>query len=237
MMLLNDVFTALSVGELSNLAMSNNGNGTINPLSQPKLVTYANEALLRLYTRFVLKETDVLVQLYEHITFYHLLPKFSVSYTPTGPTDDQPIRYLLDNATEPFEDDLIKVLSVYNSFGQQLPLNDEEKHNSVFTPKGKLLQVPAPQNETYLSVRYQQRHLKLTGNLEENVYLPDILFVALTAYIAYKVFSHMNTPASNAKAVEFNTAYEEVCNEVVDRDLVSSSISQSNTRFAKGGWR
>lgn len=235
-MLVSDLFTMLSYGELSNLALSGSGSGTINVGSQPKIINYANEALLRLYSRFLLKENDVLVQLFEHITFYHLLPKFALSYVPTGSADDEPIRYLLDSSGEPFNEEVLKILTVYDKFGERLPLNDEEKCNSVFTPQAKLLQVPNPVAENFLSVRYQQRHTKLQGDLSQEILCPEVLLKAFTSHIAYQVFSHMNTAESNAKAQEFNAAYESLCNEVTDRDLVSSSISQSNTRFSKGGW-
>lgn len=235
-MLVSDLFTALSIGELTNLSMSGNGSGTIIESQRPKIINYSNEALLRLYARFLLKENDVLVQLYEHITFYHLLPRFALNYaTPTGEFDE-PIRYLLDLPQEPFKDEVLKVLTIYDGKGRELPLNDEEKHNSLFTPQAKVVQVPKPLDETFINVRYQQRHQVLTGDLNQSVDCPEVLLGALTAYIAYKVFSHMNTADSNAKAQEFMGIYEAVCTEATDRDLVSSSISQSNTRFARGGW-
>lgn len=235
-MLVSDLFQMLSVGELSNLAMSTNGSGTIVTAQQPKLIAYANEALLRLYSRFILKENDVLLQLYEHITFYHLIPRFSLNYTPVGTTDNEPIRYIWDMNQEPFSDNLLKILTVHDKFGKELPLNDEEKHNSLFTPQVKLLQVPNPADDQFLSVRYQQRHDKLLGDLTQMVHCPDVLEGALTAYIAYKVFSHMNSADSNAKSQEFNSTYESICGEITDRDLVNSSISQSNIRFYRGGW-
>jgi hypothetical protein len=235
-MLVSDLFTALSIGELTNLSMSGNGSGTIITAQQPKIIRYANEALLALYARFPLKENDVLVQLYEHITFYHLIPRFALQYATPDGEFNEPIRYLLDLPQEPFRDEVLKVVAIYDGKGKQLPLNDEEKHDSLFTPQAKVLQVPNPLDETFINVRYQQRHRPLTGDVDQYVACPEVLLGALTSYIAYKVFSHMNTADSNAKAQEFMGTYEALCNEATDRDLVSTSISQSNTRFCKGGW-
>jgi len=231
------LFEMLSYGELSNLSMSGDGSGEILPAMQPKLVHYTNEALLKLYGRFLLKENDVLVQLYEHITFYHLIPRFSLCFVPTLEAEEEHIRYLLDLAHEPFRDEVIKVISVFDNLGKELPLNDEEQHHSVFTPQAKVLQVPNPIGDLIYNVRYQQRHPKLSGELGENIECPDVLLGALTSYIAYKVYSHMNSAESSAKAQEFMATYELNCNDAVDRDLVNGSISQTNVRFERGGWR
>lgn len=235
-MLVEDLFRSLSFGELTNLAISGNGSGTIVESQQPKIINYTNEALLRLYSRFVLKENDVLVQLYEHITFYHLMPRFALNFAPKTGEANEPIRYLLDLPQEPFKDEVIKVLTIYDGVGREIPLNDEEKHNSCFTPQAKVIQVPQPLDETFLSVRYQQKHPKLSGDKSEEITCPDILVGALTSYIAFKVFSHMNSADSTQKAQEFMGMYESLCAEATDRDLVNSSTSQSNTRFSRGGW-
>jgi hypothetical protein len=240
-MLVSELFKKLSVGELSNLAMSGNGNGTpmgsgtILAASQPKLINYANEALLKLYSRFVLKENDVLIVLYDYITFYHLLPQFSLCYSGPIITGNS-VKYILDSPGEQFQDDVIKILTVYNNIGRKLALNDDTDPWSVFTPQAKVLQITSPEHWKMLNVRYQQRHSPLHGDLDQIIEAPEIIWGALTAYIAYKVFSHMNTAESTAKSQEFEATYEKTCIEIVDGDLVNSSISQTNTRFHKGGW-
>ena len=69
---IEDLFTSLSYGELNNLSMSADGSGSIEESKQPQILLYANEGLLRLYGRFLLKENDVLIEMVEHITNYHL---------------------------------------------------------------------------------------------------------------------------------------------------------------------
>ena len=236
-MQVSELLERLSYGELSNLAISNNGNGTIIEAQQPKIISYTNEGLLRLYSRYVLEESDVLVQLYDSITLYNLLPAFAVHYVPGSEEFSEPIRYLLDTADAPFKDEVIRITTLFDNYGQHIPLNDEERHDSCFSPQVKVLQVPDPISDKVITVRYQKRHSKLNGELTQIITCPDVLLGALTSYIAYKVYSHMNSVESNAKAQEFNANFEQICNEVMDRDLVSSSVSQTNTRFARGGWR
>ena len=76
-MILSDYFTELSYGELSNTAMAVDGTGTIEEAHQPKVVRYLNEGLCRLQGRFPLIQKDVLIELRDHSTNYHLIPRFA----------------------------------------------------------------------------------------------------------------------------------------------------------------
>lgn len=231
---LEQLFTDLSYGVLSNLSLSADGSGSIQEDKQPQIVLYANEGLLRLYSRFVLLEKDVLIEMVEHITNYHFLKKFTES--AHDPAKDH-YPYIKDLIQEPYEEDMLKILAVYNSLGQKVPLNDNERIDSVFTPRDKVLQVPRPINGASLSVLYQAKHPKLTvEDLEAEIQLPIVLEGALTAYIAYKVFSSMNTDVSSAKAQEHFQIFGNICDEVEDRDMVNSSVVTTNARFGKRGW-
>ena len=231
----DELYSRLSYGELSNLSMALDGNGSIEETSQPKIINAANEALLRLYSRFVLKQRDVLVEMVEHITNYHLLRRFTESQ---GNPTEEPYLYIKDLLKERFEQDVIKILEVYDSRDNyQLPLNDAERSDSLFTPQANVLQVPRPQDGVCLSVMYQARHPKLyVDDTEQEIELPDVLEGALMAYIAYKVYSQINTQEAQGIAQGHAANYEAVCLEAVDRDLVSTSVATTNTRFYKRGW-
>lgn len=233
-MLLQDLYRDLSYGELSNLAMSNDGDGTIQEAQQPKIVRYTNEGLLALYSKFILLEKDLLIEQYEHITNYHLLKRFSQQgYDPES--EDYP--YIIDLNREPFSEDVLKILAVYDSCGYARPINDNERADSLFSPQAKILQVPNPVAGEALSVLYQARHPELlVSEPEGEIILPDVLKGALTAFVAYKVYSHMNTENSSAKAQEHYMIYENICTNVVEMDMVSTSTSTTNSRFEKNGW-
>lgn len=233
---LNQLFTDLALGELSNLSMTE--NNTIIPEKRPQITTYTNEALLALYSRFVLKENDLLIEMREGVTNYHLLKRYARSqYDESNPPDRWHLPYILDTIAEPFPEDVIKILAVHNSFGMKLPLNDLENCLSVFSPQSKLLQVPFPIPGQALAVEYQARHTILNHcDCGDEIYLPDVLHGALRAYIASKVFMHMNTQENTAKGQEHSLVYETACAEAVEKDLVSSSSSTTNVRFEKRGW-
>jgi hypothetical protein len=236
-MRLSDLFGMLSTGELSNLTLGNDGAGTIKAGKEQQVVNYINEGLLRLYGRFVLKEKELLLEQIPHQTSYELVPKFARSYVPVSPEVAEPIYYIHDTPQLPFIGDIIKILAVFNDCKCPIPLNDESEHMSVFTPQANLLQVPCVHPGRFLSLIYQARHPKLTTDLNSIVELPDILVGALTAYVAYKAYSHMNTEVSTAKAQEHMSLYESVCADAVDKDLINATVSTNNLKFSKRGWR
>ena len=231
----SELFSLLSYGELSNLSMSTEGGGSIELSKQPTVILYANEALLKLHSRFCLSEKDLNLELVPHITNYHLIPRFAESNQ--GEKHER-YPYIKDLLCEKFEGDVIRVLSVYDKFGCELPLNDAGNPLSVFTPQPVVLQVPHPTAGMSLAVHYQARHRKLSVDCEEDetIELPDTLHVALTSYIAYNVYTTINTAEATAKAQEHLAKYEATCQEAEEKDLVSTSTSQTNVRFHRNGW-
>lgn len=229
-----DLFRILSYGEFSNLAIGSDGTGTLTAAAKPRVVQHANEGLLRLYSKYILSEKDVIIELVEGITHYHLDSRFSETvYNPA----EVAYPYIKDMGRETFSNDVIRVLAVYDSLGTKRPLNDTEYSDSVFTPQARVLQVPWFIPEVSLSVLYQARppilsHLEPAGEIE----LPDFLHGALTAFIAYKVYSGMNTAEATNKALEHKARYEEICAEALSEDLVATSISTTNSLFDKRGW-
>lgn len=233
---LNDLFRDLALGELSNLSLAE--NDTIIPEKRPKIVSYANDCLLDLHSTFVLKEKDVMLEMREGVTNYHLLKRYAWSqYDEENPPNRWDMPYIMDMVADPFQEDVIKILAVYNSFGQKMPLNDLEHARSVFNPQSNLLQVPFPIPGQALVIEYQARHTTLDYcECGDDILIPDVLWRALKAYIAGKVCSHMNTQEMTAKGQEHMIIYDTICQEVVDKDLVNTSSSTTNSRFHKRGW-
>lgn len=228
-----DLFERLSYGELSNLSLSVDGGGTIEPKHHAKVVHFINEGLLSLYSKFELSKKQLLIEMVQGITNYHLEPRYAETQWDSN---EVPYPYIKDLGREKYTGDLIKVLEVYDEKGQ-LPLNDIYSVNSVFTPQHKVLQVPHAKDYRSLSVVYQAKHEVLTpDNLEAQIVIPDVLESALLAYIGYKVFSVMNSTDSNSKSKEHLANFYRICEETIANDLVSSSVSTVNDKFSNGGW-
>lgn len=233
-MLLEDLYQRLSYGELNNLSLAGDGSGTIVEEARPRIVMYANEALVRLYSTFILRTNSVILTPLDHVTQYHLQKRFAFSQRDVT---DEDFIYIQDLDDEPFEEDVLKVLEVFDGAGAPVPLNDAEQPLSVFTPQAKTLQVPTAWNGQVLSLLYQASHPKLDHTDSHSIIdLPDVLHGALAAFIAHKVYSHMNTVESTNKSSEHMGVFSAICEDVVDKDLVATSILQSNSRFHKRGW-
>jgi hypothetical protein len=229
-----DLFKRLSYGPLSNLAIGVEGAGSIEASKRPKMISYLNEALLRLHSRFVLIEDELIIKQNEAITTYRISSKFAIANP-----DADPLAFIQDSIANPYQDDLIKILAVYNATGCKLPLNDVDRCDSVFTPQPNVLQVPKPIQDERLHLIYQARlpEIPLDNDLSAEIDLPPVLNEALMSYISYKVFSHMNGQEHLLKASEYLTSFNNSCSEVEEMDLVNSSSSSSGSKFISRGWK
>lgn len=232
-MKIKDLYRNLSYGVLKNLSMAGEGSGDIREKDRGSVILAANESLLRIYSKFMLREKDVLIQQMDGVTNYHLLKRFAVFSEDSTETK----RYILDMGLEPFEEDVIKVLAVYNSDGYQMPLNDNEAPWSLFTPQANVLQVPNPMPGMALSVQYQARHDELVADeLEQPIELPDVLLGAFYAHIGFQIYDSMGTPEAQGRAMGLFQQYTLILDDAVSNDSVQTSISTSNSRFEKRGW-
>lgn len=234
-MQLDELYSMLSYGELSNLAIANNGTGTITDEAKPRIVLYANEALLRLHTKFVLLQKSLMIELQEGLTNYHLQPAYAMQSFDDAIAEYPYIRDLPENK---FTGDVIKVMSVQNTWGGVRPLNDAKQYFSCFTVAPQILQVPVCRTDEVISVNYQARHRKLEAS--ENGYktldLSDTLHGALTAFIAHKVYNSINTQESMVIAQSHIAMFDTICADAVEMDVLNMSVSEINTRFNSRGW-
>lgn len=234
-MLTIELMERLSHGPLSNLTIGNEGDGTIKPDKVAAVIGYINDGLLRLYTRFTLSEKELILELKEEITSYKLNSKYAYSKFVEGQTFAP---YILDAEHDKFEDDLIRVLTVHRQGHARLPLNDTGVIGSLYTPMVDVLQVPDPWPGVPLFITYQAKHasIKVASFDMDEITLPLVLEDALLNYVAHKVFAFMNGKEHVARAADFLTAYESICAEVKEHDLVSASLSGTNIKFQSRGF-
>lgn len=230
-----ELFERLSYGELSNLSISGEGSGNIIDTGKPKIILYTNEGLLRLFSRYILKQNQVIIETLQHITNYHFKKKYAES---SG--SNEPFKYIKDLPAEPFQEDVIKILEVFDSYGQPRLLNDKEDRRSLFTPQPDSLQVPHPVNGQALGVSYQARHQELDHKgdsiLQQDIDIPFFLEKALQAYVASKVYSDMNGQENKITGQEHLAYYEAICADLETKDLINTTHHTTHQKLERRGF-
>lgn len=233
----------LTRGAMRNTALSVLRTGATNHSEEfEQVCSMIDEGLMRLYSRFIIKEKHVFIEMQVGVTFYHLKKLYAVTQAQPVPAP-VPRPYIMDLPNEPFLEDVIKVLNVFDSLGVQLPLNDQSRPDGLFTPQADVIQNMYPRDLEVLGVAYQASPISVlvsnAGGWREDTefYLPDCLVPALSSYVSYMYHQGVGTAESMATAVAQFQMYDGICKEVERMDLVNQSMSCTNVRFSQNGWK
>ena len=230
-MTLADLFTSLSYGPLSNLAIGGEGSGAIPDQHKPRLTTLINQALTTICGRFPIFERELVLRVLDHMTTYPL-KKIHANSDGTNV-----VKYIADSSYEPFLEDVLKIFRVYDENGWELPLNDAEEGLGLFTPLPDTLHVTQPVSGNAYFVQYQANHPKLKWDVpSQEILLPAALMQPLECQVAYLVLSPMNGQEHAVKAGEALQRYEMICQEIEGKDLASTSWISSTTKLNERGF-
>jgi hypothetical protein len=241
-MILHDLLTDLTYGELSNLELGNFIAG--EPESEPdptryaQLISHINLGLKQLYKEFFLRSEEHYIQLHEEISTY----KLSSEYAQTNTASAIPIadRYIMDTADNPFYDNVLKIEEVYDEEGNKIPLNDITEELSVYTPTYRTIQVPYPDDESTISVQFRASHPKIvyTGAAFDpadiEIELPNSLHEALLFYVAAKQYYALG----GERTIEGDNYFQRYMNSVkiVKDEGLEVQGEPGDWRFDQHGW-
>lgn len=248
-MTLQDIFDALSTGELSQLSIGGKPAGVINDTNKSKLLPHINLGLGALFKRFRLKEGNLMLQLVPDKLIYDLTSSYAESNIESVSTP----KYIKDLGST-FKDDLIKVEQVFTEKGYELPVNDVVQRYSVATPKTKQIVVPkeivAKANDLdedlktdTLKIVYRASHKKLTMDddwgdvFEENadLELPDAYMEALLYFVASRINNPIGMTNEFHAGNSYMMKYEQECMRLETENL-QMDITPTNTRAYRNGW-
>lgn len=230
---LSDVYKMLALTTLKSAGFITDDKVNIEESGKPEVLTLINEGLTRLHSRFVLQTNNCIVEMKEGRTEYPLQSRFSYEKFDPGKA---PYPFIMDTPEKPFMDDVIKILNVYDNKGIRRKLNDDHDVNGIFTPRPDTLQCMRPRHFEALNVVYQAKHVELTGDINQEIDLPETLYTALYNWVGYRYHTGLNLEGATAKAAEYLQLYESICGEVTDYDLTNGSLSNTNVLFEKRGW-
>lgn len=240
-----EFFQILSYGELNNLSIGEQTAGEIIEADQPKILSHMNKGLAALYSRFTHKTDYVQCQLSADRKRYQIHPKHNVSDTEVANTAT---RFILDSVEEPFLGDVVKILSAvcqddlttaFIDETREVRINDRGDALGIEMLSFDTIYVATPVEGAVLTLRYQAKHvpLDLTVDLTAEVILAPILFEALEAFVASRVYSSMNGEENVGKGMALNARYEQICSIVTANDLLQQSGTDSRDKFSVGGWK
>jgi hypothetical protein len=230
-MTLQEIFTHLAAGPLSQLSIGGQGAGVINEANQAKVIPHIDLALKALYKRFALKEGRVLLQPVADQETYYIVRKYAV--TANAPVAN---RYLKDTAAAPFKGDVLKIERVLTDASEALALNVEGDRYAAHTPTANALQLPLDVvnqvdslpdwlKTTQLQLVYRAGHarLEVDADLESDlVQLPDTHLEPLLYFVASGL--HMPTgmsaqeKAGNPYMVQYELACQALENQGYQKD-------------------
>jgi hypothetical protein len=236
-MKLLELFELLQYGELANLSLSggiDNVKG-IRVEDYPVLISHLNLALTDIHTKFNLKEREVAIQQYETITHYQLDSKFAQENT----SSIEPIKYILDNSSNVFNDDVLRVNAIFDETGCELSINDEYNPASLFLNSYKVIQVPFPADTNTMFITYRANHAKLsstTPDLEAEVDIPAYAVEAILSYVASRVHAQRTSQDAQIAAVNLMAKYNMLCDQIELRNVLHDGASNSNFKLGVNGW-
>ena len=246
-MKLSEIFAHLSSGELSQLSIGGGTSGEISEINQGRVVSHLNLGLMALYTRFLLKERRVRVALQPDRLIYPLSRLYAASNTASL----EPVKFIWDNSTDPFLDDVLKIEQVFSAAGSEMPLNGRTQY-TLTTPTSSSLSVPqeivdqSPElpeclKTTWIMVAYRASHPIIdtqAGTYDPESYeveLPYSHLMALLYFVASRTHNPIGMINEFHSGNSYAAKYEAECQRLELANVRIDSISQEN-KLERNGW-
>ena len=232
-MLLSTIFEHLTHGELRQLPIGGSEQQEgITEDKYPAIVSYINLALIEIYTKFPLKLDTVVIQQYANITNYVIS-----SMNAVANTESDRVKYVIDSASVPFQDNILKIESITDEAGTVIPLNVPSDITSILVTDYNAIQIKYPEATKAISVTYRATHeqIGIEGLIPANVdiAIPPSLVQALLMFIAYR--ATIGTSEGDMDSTNYLAKFEHACNKVIAKDVVNET-EYVNTRPEVNGW-
>lgn len=228
-MKLQHIIDSVRYGELTNISWDNKNR-------IPAIISFINQGLTDLYSRFPLMEKQLIIQQYPQISVYRLTRDFA----RTNFKSEQLHKYILDTPFEPFQEDILQISGVYTEEGIPVPLNDTNNPRSYFLPSYNTIQIPnANENDaTFITYKAKHRYISpTTEDLNQEVELPPCLAEALYAYLGYKCLVSMGSTDTVQLAQLYLQRYEQLCTSVNIANTLGNLVVPTNIKAYIQGFK
>jgi len=246
-MKLSEIFSQLSAGELSQLSIGGGDQGVVDENNWAQLLGHINLGLTALFTRFALSEGRVVLNLIPDKLKYELHSDYAVSNVKSKKSP----KYIQD-AGDPFKDDILKVEQVLTDAGCEMGLNDGADEYSVTTPSlttlrvhkdvvAKSADVPDYLKTDSLEIVYRANHPQIvmpSGYFDPakvNVALPFSHLQALLFFVASRMTNPIGISNEMNMGNNYAMKYEAECQRLEAMNLETDSVADVS-RFRRNGW-
>lgn len=212
-MKLSEVFEQLSAGELSQLSLGGAEAGQIDPSNYAKVIAHLNLGLTALYTRFALKEAELIIPLETDV----------LTYTVQAP-------------------DLLKIERIFDAVGKEWALNDEANLLACRTLTPTTLKIPPEllAQSGMLRVGYRANHPRVVteyGYIDPEatvLELPYSHFQALLYFIASRCHNPVGMTNEFHAGNSYHAKYEAECMRLEGENLETDQGGQYNRLYVNG---
>lgn len=227
---LEKMLNKLALGELSgSSAVCDVTQGTLEEKYIPTVVSYLNDGLLELHSKFILRRKQVIILPAQGRDMYHICSDNAIKGDIAAISSE---KYIIDSDENPFIDDLITVIDVFDQTGCEICMDDREDPKSIHTVDYDTLQINTCWAGQLLPVIYQAMHEELShSTLDQRIRLMPFLRRALENYVAYRLFSSMNGAENLGKSQDAFARYESICNEAETKDLIRETFISTSTKL------
>lgn len=241
-MLLSDLFTQLTFGELSQIKLGGASANGITKENQLQMLQHVNAGLTELHTRFHLKEGTLKVAMVPSLETYVLSKRFALGNRESR----EPVKYIQDSFAAPFQDTVLKIERVFDDQGEELELNAGGKRYDplskvIRTPTINTLIVPPALVTTHLTVVYRGNHPRIIKEdnsfdpAEVEIDLPPQYENALLLYIASRVFNPIGLNQEFHDGNNYWGKFEAACAQLNQKGL-DLNAETGEGRFERNGW-
>jgi len=240
MILLQDLFNTLATGVYANTSFRDSDN-VLKEEHYGKVVNSINLGIVEIYKRFKFLENELSLHITPLTTNYYLRLSRVAALI-----DIDENKYIESSTVDGFLN-IVKIITVYNSIGEELKLNSISSYISelptVIELAPDILQITNFLLPQTLSVVYQSYPDKITENDYSNpmayeLNIPDVIIDPLVAYIAAKTFkpTGANDSTANAdKSSSYEQQYELACQKLAMYGLAVQDKIERET-FNSNGW-
>jgi hypothetical protein len=238
-MTLEDIYEAIATGELSQVILGNDGDGTLEiPDNRRKQIRHSVQlGLTDLHTRFLIREKSFILERITDKSVYLLGKQFAQSNTAS----QEGTKYINDT-NDPFVDDLLKIDRIFDADGDEIPLNEIDNDCSVRTLADNLISVPDELETETLKIHFRANHPLLNKYLADAapstipIALPTKYLQALLYFVASRGLNPIGFAGERMhEGNNFAMKYEMECQRLLAIGAGIETVSQ-NGRSIDSGW-